>query len=708
MIDQSTVQRIIESANIVEVVSDFVSLRKAGADYKGLCPFHADRRPSFSVSPARNICKCFSCGEGGSPLHFIMKHEQLTYVEALRYLAKKYGITIEEREETAEEKAAASERESLFLVNEFAEGFFEEQLNNTEEGQRIALAYFRERGIRPETIKKFSLGYSPESRTALTDNALKKGYKLERLLKVGLSVQYDEHKPAVDRFRGRVIFPVRNLGGKFVAFGGRIMGKSEKLAKYLNSPESSIYSKSRELYGLYQAKYAISRADKCYLVEGYTDVLSMHQAGLENVVSSSGTALTIEQIRLLKRFSENITVLYDGDAAGIKAALRGIDLLLEEGLNIKVVLLPEGEDPDSFAQSHSSEELQKFLDEAETDFIHFKINLYQEEMKSDPLKRAELIRDILRSIALIPDSIKRSVLVQSSATELRMSEHLLVQEVQKFRNAGVRAGGYTASKPFNNNSSTSQVTVKQEEIKEHSASEGNGTEGVSQSLEVIDDTALRPYEYDLADFIVTNVGEAMLIEEDGAENEREEDEELKSYTEIDSAVTYIYEALETLDYLEDKLSGTFLLLLEEAMSYDQENAQSFEDYLLTHREDALRRLATDVVSHNLVLEQNEKKHLPYQDIFDEEDPRAKERKDAYENKILQQTLIERGQKARRLLDNLELFFLTKSIALVQKKLHSAQKEGNKKLVSRFLILLGEMNKIKIRLAQALGGRTIQR
>ncbi len=703
MIDQRTVQRIIESANIVEVVSDFVSLRKAGADYKGLCPFHADRRPSFSVSPARNICKCFSCGEGGSPLHFIMKHEQLTYVEALRYLAKKYGIPIEEREETAEEKAAASERESLFLVNEFAESFFEEQLNNTEEGQRIALSYFRERGIRPETIKKFGLGYSPESRTAFTDEAIKKGYKLERLVQVGLSVQYDEHKPAVDRFRGRVIFPVRNLGGKYVAFGGRIMGKSEKLAKYLNSPESSIYSKSRELYGLYQAKYAISRADKCYLVEGYTDVLSMHQAGLENVVSSSGTALTIEQIRLLKRFSQNITVLYDGDAAGIKAALRGIDLLLEEGLNIKVVLLPQGEDPDSFAQSHSNEELQNFLDKAETDFIHFKINLYQEEMRSDPLKRAELIRDILRSIALIPDSIKRSVLTQSSATELRMSEQLLVQEVQKFRKAGVRAGGYTTSKPFNNNPTTPNVSVKQEEIQELPTS----SDEIRQKLEEVDAHTLRPYERDLADFIVANVGKGMLIE-NVSEDDEDDEEAVKTYLEVDSVVSYIYEALETLDYLDDRLSSSFLLLLEEALSFDKESTQSFEDYLLTHREETLRCLATNVISAHLIQKQNEQKHILYQDIFDDGDPRAKERREAYEQKVLHQSLIDRGQKTRKLLDNLELFFLTKSIASIQKRLTLAQKEGDKEAISRFLSLLGEMNKLKISLAKSLGGRTIQR
>ncbi len=698
MIDKSTIQRIIESANIVDVVSDFVSLRKAGADYKGLCPFHADRRPSFSVSPSRNICKCFSCGEGGSPLHFIMKHEQLTYVEALRYLAKKYGIPIQEREETDEEKAAANERESLFLINEFAEGFFEEQLSNTEEGRNIALRYFQERGIRPETIKKFNLGYSPKERTALTNTAVSKGYKLDRLLTVGLSVQYDEHKPAIDRFRGRVIFPVRNLGGKYVAFGGRIMGKSDKLAKYLNSPESPIYSKSRELYGLYQAKYAISKADKCYLVEGYTDVLSMHQAGLENVVSSSGTALTIEQIRLLKRFSQNITVLYDGDAAGIKAALRGIDLLLEEGLNIKVVLLPEGEDPDSFAQSHSSEELLQFLSGAEVDFIHFKINLYQEEMEKDPLKRAELIKDILKSIALIPDNIKRSVLIQSSAIELRMNEHLLVQEVQKLRESGLTAGGYHRAKQ---SPQVSQPTPQKEPAPQ--ATEQRQEEA-SKAIYSENSQGLYPYEADLADFIITNAGKSMLIPQEDIEFEDEEAD--VEYVLIDSAINYIYEVLEDDEILE-KMSPLFKLLLEEVLSFDTESEIPLDSYLLAHKDEALRRLATDVISRNMLLEQKEKPERPYQDLFEGDAQGAKARKIAYEQKIKQEKLSQRGLKVRSLLANIEFFILKNNILEVQNLIRLAQREGDKDKVSMLISHLTEMNKLKVELAQELGGRTIQ-
>ena len=395
MIDQQTRQRILDSAQILDVVSDFISLRRQGVSYVGLCPFHSDRNPSFYVNPAKNICKCFSCGEGGTPLNFIMKHEQLSYSDALKYLAKKYNIEVVEREESEEEKQRNSERESLFIINDYAAKYFQTQLTETEEGRTVGLAYFRERGIRPETIERFGLGYAPESKTAFTEQAIKSGYPLKRLAEVGLSIEYEDHPgKAIDRFRGRVIFPVRNLSGRYVAFGGRVMSKTAKTAKYVNSPESLIYSKSRELYGLYWAKSAISKLGKCYLVEGYTDVLSMYQAGIENVVSSSGTALTIDQIRLIRRFTTTITVLYDGDAAGIKAALRGIDLLLEEGFRIKVVLLPDGEDPDSFARSHSNTELQAYLDEHETDFIHFKIELYQEEMERDPLRRAELISDL--------------------------------------------------------------------------------------------------------------------------------------------------------------------------------------------------------------------------------------------------------------------------------------------------------------------------
>lgn len=433
MIDQITVGRIQDAAQIVDVVSDFVTLRKRGVNYVGLCPFHDDRTPSFSVSPAKNICKCFACGEGGTPIHFVMKHEQLTYYEALKYLAKKYHIEVVEREYTDEEKQAQSDRESMFILNEYARDYFVKILHTHPEGKAIGLSYFRERGFRDDIIKKFQLGYSLEQRDAFTEEAQKAGYNREYLLKTGLSGGGEQGRSLYDRFRGRVIFPVHTLSGKVVAFGGRILKKVENTGKYVNSPESEIYSKSKELYGIYFAKGAIVKQDKCFLVEGYTDVMSMHQAGIENVVASSGTALTTGQIRAIHRFSENITVLYDGDAAGINAALRGIDLLLEDGMNVKVVLLPEGEDPDSFAKKQNAESFHRYIQENETDFIRFKTQLLLEQVGNDPIKRAGLISSVVESIALIPNTIKRSVYLQECALLLNIEERVLIAEINRIR-----------------------------------------------------------------------------------------------------------------------------------------------------------------------------------------------------------------------------------------------------------------------------------
>ena len=433
MIDKTTIDRIQDTAQIVEVVSDFVTLKKRGVNYLGLCPFHDDRTPSFSVSPTKNICKCFSCGEGGTAVHFIMKHEQLSYYEALKYLAKKYNIEVREREMTDEEKVLESERESMFIINEYARTYFQDLLHENPEGKSIGLSYFKERGFRDDIVRKFELGYALENSSAFSSEALRLGYKKDYLVKTGLAAVGDNNSSLYDRFRGRVIFPVHTLSGKVVAFGGRILRKSDKLAKYVNSPESEIYSKSRELYGLYFAKKAIVKADSCFLVEGYTDVLSMHQAGIENVVSSSGTALTTGQIRLIRRFTQNMTVLYDGDAAGVTAALRGIDLLLEEGMNVKVVLLPKGEDPDSFARKQNAESFNKYIKDSEVDFIRFKTQLLLDETKDDPIKRAGLISNIVQSIALIPEGIKRSVYVKDSANLLEINEELLIHEVNKIR-----------------------------------------------------------------------------------------------------------------------------------------------------------------------------------------------------------------------------------------------------------------------------------
>lgn len=432
MIDSITVERILSTAQIMDVVSDFITLRKKGVNYVGLCPFHDDKTPSFTISPAKNICKCFACGEGGTPLHFIMKHEQLSYVEALKYLAKKYHIEVQEIELTDEQKQAQNERESLFILNEFAQKTFSNNLFLMEEGQAIGLSYFRERGFREDIIKKFQLGYSLEERDSFTQTALKAGYKKQLLEKTGLTISGDNHY-SVDRFRGRVMFPVHTLSGKVVAFGGRILKKDEKTAKYLNSPESEIYHKSNELYGIYFARQAMVKHDRCFLVEGYTDVISMHQAGIENVVASSGTALTPGQIRLIHRFTNHVTVLYDGDAAGIKAALRGIDLLLEAGLNIKVLLLPDGEDPDSFARSRSASEFTTYIREHETDFVQFKTGLLIKEAGNDPVKKAQIITEIVDTIALIPEEIIRLVYVKECSKLLDMDERVLVGSIAKKR-----------------------------------------------------------------------------------------------------------------------------------------------------------------------------------------------------------------------------------------------------------------------------------
>lgn len=433
MIDQATIDKILDAAQIVDVVSDFVTLRKRGVNYVGLCPFHNEKTPSFSVSPSKGVCKCFSCGKGGNAVHFIMEHEQLSYYEALKWLAKKYNIEIKERELTKEEKQSQGLRESLFLVNQFAAEYFQDILYNNIDGQSIGMTYFRQRGFRDDIIKKFQLGYCTESKDALARTAVQKGYKQELLLKTGLCYMKDDGKTIRDRFWGRVIFPVHNITGKVVAFGGRVLSAATKNVqmKYVNSPESEIYHKSKELYGIYFAKQSIIRQDRCFLVEGYTDVISMHQSGIENVVASSGTALTSDQIRLIHRFTSNITVLYDGDGAGIKASIRGIDMLLEEGMNIKVCLLPDGEDPDSFARKHNATEYQAYINNNEVDFIRFKTNLLMDEAGKDPIKRAELISSIVKSISVIPDSIVRSVYIRECSQLLKMDEKILVEATAK-------------------------------------------------------------------------------------------------------------------------------------------------------------------------------------------------------------------------------------------------------------------------------------
>ncbi|WP_299578646.1 DNA primase [uncultured Sunxiuqinia sp.] len=429
MIDQATIDRIMDAAEISDVVSEFVTLKRRGVNQLGLCPFHNEKTPSFIVSPAKGIFKCFGCGKGGNAVNFIMEHEALSYPEALKWLAKKYHIDVQEEEETEHQKQLKDDRESMMIASAYAQKYFTRYIWEENEGRTIGLSYFRERGLQDTIIKKFELGYCPEGKDIFTQAAQKQGYKMEYLEKTGLTIKRDDW--VRDRFSGRVMFPIHNVAGRVTAFGGRTLKNDKNIAKYLNSPESEIYHKSRVLYGIFQAKREITRQDKCYLVEGYTDVLAFHQAGIENVVASSGTALTPDQIRLIKRFSPNITIIYDGDEAGIKASLRGIDLVLEEGMNVKVLLLPQGEDPDSFARSMSSTQLQEYIEEHQTDFIRFKTKLLLEKSENDPVSRARMISNIVRSISVVPDTITRSMYIKECSTLMDVGEDILYTEIRK-------------------------------------------------------------------------------------------------------------------------------------------------------------------------------------------------------------------------------------------------------------------------------------
>ena len=441
MIPKDTVDKIIETARVEDVVGDFITLKKRGANLLGLCPFHGEKSPSFTVSPAKGIYKCFGCGKAGNSVNFIMEHESLSYPEALRYLAAKYNIEIVEKEITPEEKAQITEKESLYIVTNYAQKYFTDNLWNTDEGKSVGLSYFRERGFTDEIIKKFQLGFSFEDRRAFSKAAIAAAYKPEYLVKTGLSILSDKHvdgqpitiNDIFDRYTGRVIFPIHNGTGKVIGFGGRILNSDKKFAKYINSPQTDIYDKSKVLYGLYFAKKQITQEDNCYLVEGYTDVTSMHQAGIENVVASSGTSLTVDQIRLIHRFTNNITILYDGDVAGIKASFRGIDLILEEGMNVKVLLFPDGDDPDSYSKKVSGDDLRAFIKKNSLDFIKFKTNLLFEEARHEPVKKAALVKDIIESIAIVPDAITRNGYITECSHILQVDEQTLVFQVKATR-----------------------------------------------------------------------------------------------------------------------------------------------------------------------------------------------------------------------------------------------------------------------------------
>ena len=603
MIDQATVDKIIDSANILEVVSDFVTLRKRGVNYVGLCPFHDEKTPSFSVSPSKGICKCFSCGKGGSAVHFIMEHEQLSYYEALKYLAKKYNIEIEERELSDEEKQIKSDRESMLIVNSFAQEYFSNILFQHSEGRSVGLAYFHERGFRDDIIHKFALGYSLEQRDALAIEAKKRGYKEEYLLKTGLCLE-GQNGYISDRFRGRVIFPVFSLSGKVLAFGGRVLRKSDKLAKYVNSPESEVYHKSNVLYGIYQAKQSIVKNDNCFLVEGYTDVLSMHQAGVENVVASSGTSLTPGQIRLIHRFTNNITVIYDGDAAGIKASLRGIDLILKEGMNIKVVLLPDGDDPDSFAKKQSASSFTEYIKNHEVDFIRFKTNLLLDSAGNDPIKRAELISDIVQSIAIIPDTIVRSVYTKECSRLMEISEEVLLREINKIKLSQLQNGTPPNKKTLSETSADKQNS--QEEGTQNDDTETlMETQGVPQGVlqEKRVPSPLDPFEKTLVRYMI-RYGFHDLFSEINEET---------GETETWKVIPYIRN-----DEIEFQHPLYKKVIAEINHIFDQEG-EHLTRYFLAHPDEEISRLAVDLVSEKYQLS---KIHTKFQTIESEEEKLA--------------------------------------------------------------------------------------
>lgn len=691
MIDQPTIDRILDTSNIVDVVSDFVTLRRRGVNYVGLCPFHTDKTPSFYVSPAKNICKCFACGEGGTAVHFIMKHEQLTYFDALRFLAKKYNIEIQERELTEKEKQVQSDRESMSIVNTWAQQYFSTQLYETEEGKNIGLRYFRERGFREDIIRKFQLGYSLEKKNALYEEATKSGYKKEFLEKTGLVIVY-ENGNANDRFRGRVMFPVHTLSGKVVAFGGRTLKKDDKTAKYVNSPESEIYHKSNELYGIFFAKQPIVKADRCYLVEGYTDVISMHQAGIENVVSSSGTALTHGQIRLIRRFTNNITVLYDGDAAGIKAAIRGIDMLLEEGMNIKVVLLPDGEDPDSFARKHNATEFNKFISENETDFIRFKTRLLLDEAGSDPLQRSSLITDIIRSVAIIPDNIARTVYIRECSRMLEVDERVLLDEVNKIRLSNQEKKASQPLQPNRGNSPEEMDGVIAPEITETgtstdvSVTPGNTSQADGMATVVSPQNVATPAQANIRTRSPFEVYELSLLRYIVRFGEHE----LYSYTDEETnedikivVVEYIYNEL-----IQDDLNfqtPLFRKMLEEAAQHFRDEGFVASRFFLANPDPSISRLAANLMSDKYQLS---KYHFKFKKPEQEEDR-------------LQQLVLKD-------LFALKEAVITQRIRNVQAEIKEVQKTNDMDRVIDLMQQLTKLNKIKSHLCKELGERIILR
>lgn len=662
MIDHATIERIKDAANIVEVVSEFVTLRKSGSNYKGLCPFHDEKTPSFYVSPARGTCHCFGCGKGGNPVGFIMEHEQMTYPEALRWLARKYHIEIKERELSDDEKREQSERESMFIVNEWAASYFQHLMHDTADGVAIGMQYFRSRGFRDDIVSKFQLGFDGTDRRALAQEALRKGYKEDFLLKTGICYKNDRGE-LIDRYAGRVIFPWIGISGKVVGFGGRLLDSRTKGVnqKYVNSPDSEIYHKDRELYGIYQAKKAIAKEDRVYMVEGYTDVISMHQCGIENVVANSGTALSVHQIHILHRFTSNITLLYDGDAAGIHAALRGTDMLLSEGMNLKVLLLPDGDDPDSFARKHSAEDFRKYIEEHQTDFIEFKTDLLLRNER-DPLKRSEAINSVVRSISFVTNPILRDTYLHDCSVRMGINEATLINTLNNF----IRSNREETASSLNNSQST-QTATQNSNLKIQ-----NSPSPLQQASKV---------EQMLVELVVRN-GDTIIYNNVETEDGTTVNLNVAQYIAYNLGV----DGLKFANPLNSRI-------LDEAVNHAGDENFCAEQFFLHHSDIEISRIATDLCMDK------------YQLLDEQKAARADEEKNADELRVEEENRIEAlRQQTEHLLNDFRMDYLEQRLRDLKRDISLAVNEPER--LQQLMEEYKTAHELRSKLARLLGSNII--
>lgn len=662
MIDHATIERIKDAANIVEVVSEFVTLRKSGSNYKGLCPFHDEKTPSFYVSPARGTCHCFGCGKGGNPVGFIMEHEQMTYPEALRWLARKYHIEIKERELSDDEKREQSERESMFIVNEWAASYFQHLMHDTADGVAIGMQYFRSRGFRDDIVSKFQLGFDSTDRRALAQEALRKGYKEDFLLKTGICYKNDRGE-LIDRYAGRVIFPWIGISGKVVGFGGRLLDSRTKGVnqKYVNSPDSEIYHKDRELYGIYQAKKAIAKEDRVYMVEGYTDVISMHQCGIENVVANSGTALSVHQIHILHRFTSNITLLYDGDAAGIHAALRGTDMLLSEGMNLKVLLLPDGDDPDSFARKHSAEDFRKYIEEHQTDFIEFKTDLLLRNER-DPLKRSEAINSVVRSISFVTNPILRDTYLHDCSVRMGINEATLINTLNNF----IRSNREETASSLNNSQST-QTATQNSNLKIQ-----NSPSPLQQASKV---------EQMLVELIVRN-GDTIIYNNVETEDGTTVNLNVAQYIAYNLGV----DGLKFANPLNSRI-------LDEAVNHAGDENFCAEQFFLHHSDIEISRIATDLCMDK------------YQLLDEQKAARADEEKNADELRVEEENRIEAlRQQTEHLLNDFRMDYLEQRLRDLKRDISLAVNDPER--LQQLMEEYKTAHELRSQLARLLGNNII--